>query len=127
LLLLSAEIIGFPRVVAEEIAGRIQRESQLPRENILLVASHTHTGPVIGHNLRGMFALKGKDAEAVKKYAQFLIDRVVATAAEALKKSEPVKLSFGRGRATFAANRRVFRPGGVQFGVNPEGPVDHEV
>jgi hypothetical protein len=127
LLLISADIIGFPRVVAEEIAGRIERESQLPRANILLVASHTHTGPIIGYNLRGMFALKDKDAEAVQKYARFLIDRVAATAAEALKKSEPVKLSFGRGKATFAANRRVFRPNGVQFGVNPEGPVDHEV
>jgi len=39
----------------------------------------------------------------------------------------PAQLSFGRGNATFAANRRVFRPSGVQFGVNPDGLVDHDV
>ena len=127
LLLVSADIIGFPRVIAEDIAGRLHEKFKLPRANILLVATHTHTGPIIGYNLRGMFALKGKDAEAVEKYAKLLVNRVVAAAADALGKSEPVTLSFGRGKATFAANRRVFKPNGVQFGVNPEGPVDHEV
>src|SRR5262249_49161832 len=64
LLLISAEIIGFRREVAEAIAGKLQGKFKLPRENILLVATHTHTGPVIGKNLKGMFDLKGKEADA---------------------------------------------------------------
>jgi hypothetical protein len=127
LLLITADIIGFPRVVAEAIAEQIQGELKVPRDRVLLVASHTHTGPVIESNLGGMFDLKGKDAEAVAVYAKDLKAKTFAAAAEALKKMAPAQLSFGRGRASFAANRRVFRQGGVGFGVNPDGVVDYEV
>jgi neutral ceramidase len=127
LVLISAEIIGFRRELAEEIAGKLQAKFKLPRENVLLVATHTHTGPVIGKNLKGMFDLKGKEAETIAKHTDLLIERVVAAGSEALQKMGPARLSFGRGRASFAANRRVFRPGGVNFGVNPDGPVSHDV
>src|SRR5205807_6752552 len=70
---------------------------------------------------------KDKDAQVVADYTQLLTDRAVAAATEALGKQEPVQLSFGRGKATFAMNRRVFKAGGVNFGVNPDGPVDHDV
>lgn len=125
--LVAADIIGFSRELAEEIGGHLQQKYKLPRENLLLVASHTHTGPVIGRNLKGMFDLKGKEADVVEQYTQLLVRRIGEAAAQALGKMEPAHLSFGRGKATFAANRRVFRPSGVAFGVNPDGPVDHEV
>jgi hypothetical protein len=127
LLLINADIIGFSRSIAEQIASDLGQRHKLPRENILLVASHTHTGPVIRDNLKGMFDLKGQDAETVASYAQMLIAKIEAAASDALAKLEPAQLSFGRGRASFAVNRRVFRPTGVAFGVNPEGVVDHEV
>src|SRR5437764_10588246 len=38
LLLITADIIGFPRTVAEAIAGRIDSELKVPRANVLLVA-----------------------------------------------------------------------------------------
>jgi neutral ceramidase len=125
--LVAAEIIGFTREVSEAIADKVREKWQLPRENLLFVASHTHTGPVIGKNLRGMFDLQGKEAEVIDEYTSFLRQQVISAVGEALQKIEPVRCSFGRGKATFAVNRRVFRAGGVGFGVNPDGPVDHEV
>jgi hypothetical protein len=119
--LVSAEVIGFPYEVAEEIARRLRENHDLPRANLLLVATHTHTGPVIARDL------KGKGDDAVARHTRRLIERVVGAAGEALKNLSPARLSFGRGTATFAANRRVFRPGSVTFGVNPDGPVDREV
>ncbi len=127
LLLITADIIGFSREIAEDIVGKIQQTHRIPRENVLLVGSHTHSGPVIGLNLKGMFDLKGEEAERVQKYTQGLVSRIVQAGGEALRKMEPAQLSFGRGKATFAANRRVFRGNGVGFGVNPDGPVDHQV
>src|SRR5581483_6480896 len=127
LVLITADIIGFSREGAEDIAGQLQKKVTLPRENILLNASHKHTGPVIGHNPTGMFDLKGAEAEAIQKYTRLLVGRIVTAAGAALAKTEPVKLSVGRGKATFAVNRRVFRAAGVGFGVNPDGPVDWEV
>lgn len=127
LLLITADIIGFPGSVSDEIAGRIRKELNIPRENLMLVASHTHTGPVLAGNLLGMFDLKDKDLEAVKAHTQKLQEKCFAVAAEAVKELRPAQLSFARGKATFAINRRVFRPGGVGFGANPTGVVDHEV
>lgn len=57
LVLITADIIGFPHAVAEAIAGQVAKEAQVPRERIMLVASHTHTGPVIASGLTGMYEL----------------------------------------------------------------------
>jgi hypothetical protein len=127
LVLITADLIGFPRAVAEDVAARIEKEYQVPRANVLLVASHTHTGPLLAGNLSGMIDLAPKDLEAVETYTRHLPDKILVAVAEAMKARRPARLTFGRGRATFAVNRRVFRPGGVNFGVNPDGPVDHEV
>ena len=127
LVLITADIIGFPRSVAEAIAERIGKEHRVPRENILLVGSHTHTGPLIDRGIPGMFDLKPQEAQVVADYTRALQDKIAEAVASALKSPTPARLSLGRGRATFAMNRRVFRPGGVGFGANPDGPVEHEV
>jgi hypothetical protein len=127
LVLITAEILGFPRSVSEPIAERIEKAFQIPRRNVLLVGSHTHTGPVIASARMTMFDLKPKDAETVENYTQKLQENIFKAVSEALQKQMDARLSLTRAKATFAVNRRVFRSGGVNFGVNPDGPVDHEV
>jgi neutral ceramidase len=127
LVLITADIIGFPRSVTEAIADRLRDGLHVPRANVMTIASHTHTGPVIAGRLTGMFDLKASDAEAVTEYARKLPEHAYAAAERAVRQMEPARLSFGRGRASFAMNRRVFAPGLVNFGANPDGPVDHEV
>ncbi len=127
LVLITADLIGFPRAVAEEVAGRIEKQHQIPRANVLLVASHTHTGPLLAGNLIGMFDLPAKEQAVVEAYTHQLPEKILTAVDAALKTRAPARMVFGRGRATFAVNRRVFRPGGVAFGVNRDGPVDHEV
>src|SRR5262249_16618840 len=118
LILITADLIGLTRDVSEVIVARLQKKTQLPRPHFLLVASHTHTGPVIGLGRKRMFGLKGKELELVAKYEEQVISRVVDATERALQKTEPATLSLGHGQATFAVNRRVFRPGGVTFGAN---------
>jgi hypothetical protein len=125
--LVTADIIGFPRTATEEIADRLQKDARIPRENFMAVASHTHTGPVIDSGLKGMFDLQGEAATAVKDYARQLVDAGVQAAKTALGAMSPARLSMSHGNASFAMNRRVFRPNGVNFGANPDGPVDHDV
>jgi hypothetical protein len=126
-LLITADILGFTRTVAESIAARVGSELKVPRERLMLVASHTHAGPVVAGRPSLMFDLETEEAAAVQDYARQLEDGCFRAAASALKEMTPGQLSFGRGKATFAMNRRVFQPGGVTFGANPTGPVDHEV
>jgi hypothetical protein len=127
LVLITADIIGFPRSITEAIADRLREGLHVPRENLLVIASHTHTGPVIAGRPSGMFDLKPADAEAVTDYARKLPEHAYNAAEKAARQLEPVRLTLGRSRASFAMNRRVFAPGRVNFGTNPDGPVDHEV
>jgi hypothetical protein len=74
-----------------------------------------------------MFDLQGEEALAVERFTRQLEEGCFRAASAALKDMSAGRLSFGRGKATFAVNRRAFGPAGVDFGVNPDGPVDHEV
>jgi hypothetical protein len=126
----TADTIGFPREFTEEIAGRLERELKIPRERFLLAASHSHAAPVIHGGLTGMYeinGLTGRHAEVVAAYTKMFSNQVFAAAEAAVKDLGPARLSFGRGTAGFAANRRQFGPRGVGFGVNPNGAVDHDV
>jgi Neutral/alkaline non-lysosomal ceramidase, N-terminal len=125
--LVTVELIGFPAEFAEKISDTIKASHGISRDRFMLVASHTHTGPVIYNSLGGMFDLKGRDAATVESYTKLLGEQLTKLVGQSLNKLQPAKLSFGHGQAKFAANRRVFRPSGVQFGVNPDGQVDHDV
>lgn len=125
-----ADTIGFPRAFTEAVAERIERELKIPRERFLLAASHSHAAPVIDGGLTGMYeinGLTGKHAEVVAAYTKNFANQTFAAVEAAVKDLAPAKLSFGRGSAAFAANRRQFGARGVGFGVNPIGAVDHDV
>jgi hypothetical protein len=125
--LVCVDLIGFPAEFTNSVADKIKSDYGIARDRFMLVASHTHTGPQIFNSLGGMFDLKGHDAEVVQSHTEWLAEQLPPLVGEALSRLQPVRLTFGHGRATFAANRRVFRPNGVQFGVNPDGLVDHDV
>ncbi len=125
--LVTSDLIGLPAEVSEAVAERLKREENLPRAALMLSSSHTHSGPAVWPNLRVMFDLTPNEAERVKQYAKKLTDDLVGVSRHALKDLQPAALSFGRGMAGFAINRRQSASGGVRIGVNTNGPVDHSV
>lgn len=125
--IVTTDLIGLPRGVADVVAARVQKEYGIERPHLVLNSSHTHTGPLIQHNLETMFDLSPADSQVVADYASSLIDKLVAVVGAALKDLAPADLSFGNGRATFAINRRENTPNGVKIGENPKGPSDPDV
>lgn len=125
--IITSDLLGFPRAVAEPIAERIEKQHGLRRDAILFSSSHTHSGPVIRESLIGMYALDGQQMAVVREYTDWLQDRVVEVAGAALKDLAPARLSLGRGEAGFAINRRLKRETGYVISPNPAGPVDHTV
>src|SRR5262249_3550108 len=107
LVLVTADLIGFSRATTDDITTRLQKELGVPRENFLMIASHTHTGPVLYSNLKTMFDLKEKDEAIVRSFTRELADHAVAAAVAAARNMKPARLSFCRGQAKFAVNRRV--------------------
>ncbi len=126
--LVTLDVIGLPREVTNKIASRVKQEHGLERSQLVLNCSHTHSGPVIWPNLATMYdLLTPAERETLIAYAQRLTDTVVSLVGEALANRGPASLSAGRGSVGFAINRRRPAQGGPQIGVNPEGPVDHDV
>jgi len=125
--LVTSDLIGFPRAIAEAIAQRVQKQFGLPRKQLILTSSHTHTGPVLRQSLIGTYSLNAEQAAAVEEYSHQLQDKIVALVGNAIKDLAPAKLSFGRGAAHFGVNRREPTPTGIRLGVSKEGPVDPDV
>ncbi len=125
--IVTTDLIGLPAEISDTVARSLAREHRLPRGALVVNSSHTHAGPAIWPNLRVMFDFPAAEAERVKQYALRLTDQLGQVAGDALKRLEPAALSFGRGEAGFAVNRRQPTPDGVRLGVNPDGPVDHSV
>jgi neutral ceramidase len=126
-LLMTADTIGTPRGFDDALAERLARELQIDRNRFLFACSHSHSTPVIHGGLTDMYGLSPDEAQAVEKYADAFQKKAFEAAQQAVQDLAPVRLSFGRGEAFFAGNRRQFGPKGVGFGLNPNGVVDRDV
>jgi len=125
--LVTTDLIGLSRAVAEPVCQRIQDKTKLVRSQILLSSSHTHSAPILSLEERTESGVTPEDARNIVAYTRGLQDKLVDVATQALSRLEPARLSWGSGVAHFAMNRREFTPRGVILGVNPRGLVDRSV
>lgn len=125
--IVAADLIGLPREVCEEAAARVKRKYGLERGRIAFNASHTHSGPIVVSNLDSLFAGDENDRRRLVEYKGRLIEALADVVGESLADLSPAALAVGHGTAGFAVNRRQPTEKGVAIGVNPQGPVDHDV
>jgi len=125
--LVTTDLIGLPRSISDEVAERVRARYKLERHELVLSASHTHCGPAVRKNLAVLYDFDEEDRRRVDAYGAELVDRLVEVVGKALADLAPARLSVGHGSVGFAVNRREFTPEGVKIGVNPKGPVDHDV
>jgi neutral ceramidase len=126
----TSDLLGFPRAMYERIVAELGRRG-LERSQIMLTASHTHTGPVLRDALYDIYPLDAAQRAVIEDYSAGLEKTVVATVTQALASLQPVTLQAGEGSAAFAANRRNNReadvPAARESGTALKGPVDHGV
>jgi neutral ceramidase len=125
--LVTTDLIGLPRAISDEVAVRVRERFRVERSQIILSASHTHCGPAVRKNLAVLYDFSEDDRRRVDAYGADLVDHLVEVVGRALEDLAPARLSVGHGAVGFAVNRREPTPEGVKIGVNPEGPVDHDV
>jgi hypothetical protein len=116
--------------VVEEVAARLNKRTKLQRERFVVCSTHTHCAPALSSGLDFIFGdpLPSDQRSRIERYTRELTDAIEKAALLALAARAPASLAWGQGRAGFAANRRVLKDGRwVNFGVNPNGPVDHSV
>ena len=134
--LVVCDIIGLPRQVVEEARRLIERGSGLAPGNVMISATHCHTGPVLlvpgnRHKTEGEMRRIGE------KYLAELPGMIAESVRLAAAAVQPVRVSVGRGREdSISFNRRFFmKDGSVRFNpgklnpdiVRPAGPIDPDV
>jgi hypothetical protein len=127
LVLVTSDLVGLPRELADAVAAEVGRKTGLPRERLMLTASHTHCGPVTRTILNDMYPFTPDQPAKIAAYTERLKVRMVEVVAAALADLQPARLAVGSGSAHFAVNRREPTPKGIINGKNPSGPVDHDV
>lgn len=126
--LVTADLLFFRHDVAESLTKRITEKTGLTRRQILLNASHTHSGPIVGMNRDlDSFGVPADLRPRVAQYTAKLEQRLADLVAAALGDLQPATLRFAVGRADFVMNRRMATPTGIVMAPNPQGPVDRNV
>jgi hypothetical protein len=91
---------------------RIEKETGVPAANIMVAASHNHSGP-------------GFVADST--WGRGLIDKLGAAAKQAAATMRTVSVGYGEDRISFGINRRKVINGRAVVRLNPDGPNDPRV
>jgi len=128
LVIVTADLIGFPREFRDQIEKEVGDRYKLGREGLLLNASHTHSGPELrAWRTTQAWDLPEGQIELCKQYSETLRGKLVELVGRALADLTPAQLSYLHGRAGFAMNRRLPTDHGYTIAPNADGPVDHDV
>lgn len=110
--IVTLDTIGAWEAMVKLARERIEKETGVPAANVLVAASHNHSGP---------------DFEAGSPWGKELIDKLGAAAIEAAENMRPVSIGYGVDRIGFSINRRKVIDGRAVVRLNPEGPNDPRV
>ena len=105
--IVSADVLGFTQALHNQIVA----ESGVPYANLILAASHTHSGPVLKDNLFPSlsYGLNAAQLTNVDAYTLLFKSKVVQAIRDAMNALTPVTLSYGSA---------VMGPGYVQYRTN---------
>jgi len=136
------DIIGLSPEVSKRARRQAQQQTGIPAENILLAATHSHTGPLYFDALRDRLHAKavaryGKDPCEETDYPAVLAAGIVKAIREADAGAQPVQAEAALAQQHgLSFNRRFhMKDGTVRFNpgvrnpdiVRPAGPIDPDV
>ncbi|REK18819.1 MAG: hypothetical protein DWQ37_03160 [Planctomycetota bacterium] len=128
----SLDLVGISPDQTEPVLAELASKYDLPRAAVAFCCSHTHSGPVVGVNLRTLHRDQMDDDQKrlINEYAAKLRKQLVQLVGDAIDALAPSELWQGQGHATFAANRRNNKEADVPK-LRAEGklvgPFDHDV
>jgi neutral ceramidase len=116
--LVALDLISTTPALVKEARREIERSSGLRGANVMISATHAHTGPVL--STRGLReTLLGGGTDLAVRYAAELPAKIANAVAQAEAALTPARVSAGRGReASIAFNRRFYMKDGT-VGWNP--------
>ena len=112
---IANDIIFVSKAITQRARQRIAEDTGIPESNIMITATHTHSGPVTVDYI-------SNEADPVvpkadKKYIELFEDGIVTSAIEAYNEAQPAQLGLTIADATGIGTNR----------HDPSGPADMEV
>lgn len=104
--LVTLDVCGIDRETSVRICDALKSKHQFPRDAIAICVSHTHSGPVVGHNLRPTYGLSAEESAKIQAYTKWMEEQIVDAVGKAAAELKPATLKYGVGVARFAVNRR---------------------
>ena len=121
LVFVLVDSLGIPREVFDAAKHIIQEKTEIPKENMLMAATHTHSSI----SARGSSYIKTD--EMFSDYQRFIIQRIADGVRRALNNLELARIGWGRAEeSTQVFNRRYFMKPGTST-LNPFGGTDKVV
>lgn len=117
-ILITADNLCVPDDITAEIARRLGPKTGLKRERLAITATHTHTAPMLTGVIPTLFGMPipPEHQKNIDRYTKEFIDALEQVALDAVQSIAPSRLSWAKGAAKFAVNRRT-----------KGGPVDHDL
>jgi hypothetical protein len=135
--LVALDLITTPRGVVEDARKLIEKQTGIPAKNVMISATHSHTGPVLWDGSPRAEFLTGGGNKIAKDYVAELPGRIADAVKRADDARKPARVSFGTGREDgLAFNRRFHMTDGTVGWnpgkknpkiVKPAGPTDPSV
>ncbi|MHB1152938.1 MAG: neutral/alkaline non-lysosomal ceramidase N-terminal domain-containing protein [Eubacteriales bacterium] len=94
--LITLDILFFSKKYIAQVRDRVNKICGLPKENLLICCSHTHSGPWAAGNPE-LDATAGSSEDIDPDYLVSLLDGVVSTAVKAKSTAFPAMIGFGTG------------------------------
>ncbi len=115
MMFITNDLIYVPKQQSDQVRTAIEKETGIPFSHIMVSATHTHSGP----HMKTYASNQGDPVvgDPDPEYIEYAVSRMIETALEAFRKSEPAVLGLACADSTgIGTNRR-----------DPAGPADHEV
>jgi hypothetical protein len=110
--IVTLDVIGAWEDLVTRARAAIEKETGVPSANIMVCASHNHSGPGWQENAR---------------WASEVITKLASAAKEAGGNMRPVSIGMAEDRISFGINRRKTIDGRAVIRLNPDGPNDPRV
>ena len=117
-MVIAIDSLGVRLSMIEEAARRLNKSHGIPRENIALTFTHSHTTPKVDGAADNIFSqpIPTAHQQHIQRYTKELTDLIAQAAREAIENRKAARLEWATGTVGFAKNRRT-----------DGGPVDHDL
>jgi hypothetical protein len=125
--LITIDMLVVNKPFTDRIRKVLKEKHGLSPAQIMISASHTHTGPVIRDALYNIYPLDSREKAKIEKYTDRLEEKIADVVDEAYRRMQPALLYSGTGVTRFQVNRTNNDERTLKTTTSPRGPNDFSV